>query len=589
MSKLNQKLALIAAVAVVIGLSACNDNYEKLPVDQYTYDYLFSTTDSAGTNALGLLSPIYDALKNGHNGYGGDYLDAGSDDALPIDMDGNPDVLKLELGQYTASNRVTSEMRWSDYYASIRKANLLISGIDRVPFNSTYVNALGETRQMGVTVKAEARFLRAFYYFELIKRYGGVPLMGDHVYDIEDDIELPRNTFEECVNYIVSELDEIQDSLRKIPMQNSSQYAHAATKQACMALKSRVLLYAASPLFNGNTLEAGNELVGYASYDRERWKLAADAAKAFIDEFGPNGDGSIKLTSNYRRIFTAYYQRMTNPELIFFRNNGAGTSVESNNGPLGFTSSAQGSGRTNPTQNLVDAFPMKDGKAIGHSTKYVYDSQNPYANRDPRLELQILHNGSRWLGTTLATYQGGANNPNSGDYSTTTYYMCKFMNDYANLTEYASTQHQWVIFRYAELLLNYAEAANEYYGPTADVYDAIIQLRRRAGIEAGADRLYGLDADMTQDQMRDIIHNERRIEMAFEEQRYFDIRRWREAETIYQQPLRGMRIQQAGAGAPATYSVINVLTVNWDNRRYLYPIPYDEVNKNDNMVQNPNW
>lgn len=584
---LNKSLVLAAAVAVV-GMSSCNDNYEKLPVDQYTYDYLFSTTDSAGTRAQGFLSPVYDAMTNGHNGYGGDYLDAGSDDALPIDMDGNPDVLKLELGTYTSSNRVGSDMKWGDYYNSIRRVNIFVGGIDRVPYKATYINALGQTRHLGTSLKAEARFLRAYFYFELIKRYGGVPLLGDKVYDLEDNIELPRNTFEQCVNYIVSELDEIKDSLRKLPMQDAATYAHAVTKQACMALKSRVLLYAASPLFNENTLEPGNELVGYASYDKERWKLAADAAKDFIDEFGPNGDGSMGLTSDYRRIFTTYYQPGTNPEVIFFRQNGSNTSVETNNGPLGFTSSSQGNGRTNPTQDLVDAFPMKDGKARGKSTKYVYDSQNPYVNRDPRFELQILHNGSKWLGTNLQTYQGGINNPtSSADYSTTSYYMCKFMEDYSNKTEYASTQHQWVILRYAEILLNYAEAANEYYGPTADVYDAIIQLRKRAGIEPGDDNLYGLDANMTRDQMREVIHNERRIEMAFEGQRYFDIRRWREAEKIYRQPLHGMRIQDNGV--QATYSVINVLTVNWENRRYLYPIPYDEVNKNDNMVQNPNW
>lgn len=586
--KINKYNSLALAAMAVVGMSSCNDNYEKLPVDSYTYEYLFSTTDSAGTNALGFLSPMYDALKSGHNGYGSDYLDAGSDDALPIDMDGNPDVLKLELGTYTSSNRVSSDMRWGDYYKVIRKANIFVGGIDRVPFKATYVNALGQTKQLGVSLKAEARFLRAWNYFELLKRYGGVPLMGDKVYDIEDNIELPRNTFEECVNYIVSELDDIKDSLRKLPMQDAAIYAHAVTKQACMALKSRVLLYAASPLFNENPIEAGNELVGYASYDRERWKVAADAAKEFIDEFGPNGDGSMGLASDYRRIFTTYYSPETNPEIIFFRQNGSSTSVENNNGPLGFTGNAQGNGRTNPTQDLIDAFPMKDGKAIGTSTKYVYDSQNPYANRDPRLDLEILHNGSKWLGTTLQTNQGGVNNPtSSADYSTTSYYMCKFMEDYSNRTEYASTQHQWIFLRYAELLLNYAEAANEYYGPTADVYDAIIQLRKRAGIEAGDDNLYGLDANMTRDEMRQVIHNERRIEMAFEEQRYFDIRRWREAESIYQQPLHGMRIQSNGV--QATYSVIDVLTVNWDNNRYLYPIPYDEVNKNDNMVQNPNW
>ena len=587
--KFNKTLALIVT-ATVVSFSACNDNYESLPVDQYTYDYLFSTTDSAGNKALGLLSSIYDVMQNGHNRVGGDYLDAASDDAISIHMNGNPDVLKLQLGQYTANTRIASDMQWSTYYSAIRKANILIGGIDRVPFKATYVNALGQTNHLGISLKAEARFLRAYFYFELIKRYGGVPLMGDKVYNINDDIELPRNSFEDCIKYITSELDIIQDSLRSIPMENPGQYAHAVTKQACMALKSRALLYAASPLFNEKPIENGNILIGYASYDKNRWKLAANAAKEFINTYGHKGDGTFKLAPKFRDIFLNFYQATTNPELIFFRQGDNGsTRIENTNGPLGFTGTKLGNGRTNPTQNLVDVFPMKDGHVRGESTTYAYDPQNPYANRDPRLDMTILHNGSRWLGTTLDTHQGGANNPSSaGDYSLTSYYMCKFMGDFTSKTEYNGVLHLWVMFRYAEILLNFAEAENESLTqPSQDVYDAIIELRKRAGIEPGSDNLYGLKANMTQEEMRKTIHNERRIELAFEEHRFFDIRRWREAEDIYKTPLKGMSIIQ-GKGH-SSYSETDVLEVDFDAHRYLYPIPYSEVNKNKNMVQNPNW
>lgn len=146
----------------------------------------------------------------------------------------------------------------------------------------------------------------------------------------------------------------------------------------------------------------------------------------------------------------------------------------------------------------------------------------------------------------------------------------------------------WVMFRYAEILLNFAEAENEYLSsPSQDVYDAIIALRKRAGIEAGNDNLYGLRDDMSQADMRKVIQNERRIELAFEEHRYWDIRRWRLAEMIYAQPVKGMFITTSLTGT--TYIPQDVLTVDWDNKRYLYPIPYSEVIKNKNMVQNPNW
>ena len=575
--------------AALFATTACMDNYEELPVDQYTEDFLFSRTDSVGDRALGFLGTIYDALESGHSRVGGYYLDTATDDALPIDLDGEPDVLRLQLGQYTSRSRIAAEMKWGEYYSLIRKVNIFVNGIDVVPFKTTYVNALGERLPLNRTLKAEARFIRAWFYFQLIERYGGVPLMGDKVYNINDNLEMPRNTFAECVDYIVSELDAIQDSLRVLPMDLPGLYAHVPTKQACMALKSRVLLYAASPLFNERPVAPGNELTGYASYDKERWKQAADAARSFMQMWSEQGDASVKLTSSAKNIFLNFYNKSTNPEIIFFRQGGSGTGVESNLGPLGFSGTNIGNGRTNPTQNLVDAFPMKDGKAIDEPGRYTYDPQNPYANRDPRLDLTVLHNGSKWLGTTLQTWQGGPHNPNSGeDYSTTSYFQRKFMGSFESFSDYSNVLHLWVILRYTEVLLNFAEAENEWLDePSQEIYDALIALRKRAGITAGTDRMYGLRAGMTKDEMRRLIHNERRIELAFEEHRFFDIRRWREAENIYQQPLRGMLITSNGTGL--NYSVVNVLNVAWDNKRYFYPIPYSEVNKNDNMVQNPNW
>ena len=162
------------------------------------------------------------------------------------------------------------------------------------------------------------------------------------------------------------------------------------------------------------------------------------------------------------------------------------------------------------------------------------------------------------------------------------------MGKFESSSEYSSTLHLWIFFRYAEILLNFAEAENEYLdSPSDDIYEAIATIRARAGIEKGEDGMYGLKADMTKEEMRKLIQNERRIELAFEEHRYFDIRRWRMAEVIYSQPLKGMSIISNSGGT--TYKVVDVMHVSWDNMRYLYPIPYSEVNKNSNMVQNPKW
>ncbi len=596
------KKSIISILAVIsVFAISCTDNYEGFPVDQQTEEYIFSETDSAGSMATEFLNNIYNALPSGHNRVDNDYLDAASDDAISLYFDSDPDVRRLQTGSYTASNQVSSDMMWGKCYTAIRRCNIFINNIDRVPYNTTYINALGEERPMGVSYKAEARFLRSFFYFLLLERYGGVPVIGDKVFDINDNLEIPRNTFAETVDYIANELTEIQDSLRSYPLQDANSFAHVPTKQACMALKARLYLYAASPLFNEKTLEAGNELIGYPSYDANRWKLAAEAAKEFIDNYGILGTKKSMNSSkfhmtdkgSYTATFINFYGS-SNHEMIFFRNNGNGKSHETKNGPLGFSGNKLGNGRTNPTQNLVDAYPMLDGKPRGESDKYPYDPQNPYANRDPRLDLTILHQGSQWLNTTLQTYQGGANNPSSsGRYSQTSYFIRKFMGDFTKSIEYSSHYELWTYLRFGEVILNFVEAANEcddaYRNENMEqMLLALRTLRWRAGIEKGVEETqYGVPSNMTREEMRELVRNERRIELSFEEHRYFDIRRWRIAEEIFSKPLQGMHI--VAGSSTMNYTPIDLVDVKWTDKMYLYPIPYTEVNKNDNMVQNPNW
>ena len=584
---IRNKYLTFLGVGLLFMASACNDGYEKEPVEHFTLDYLFSRADSAGIQARYFLNNIYyEHLPSGYNRINGDFLYASSDDAISINNN-EPEIYKLFMGRYSAVSRLT-DMEWGGYYQGIRKANILINNIDVVPFNLTYINALGETKPLNYTMKAEARFLRAHFYFELVKRYGGVPLIGDNVYVLGDDVQLPRNTFAQCIDYIVRELDEIKDDLRSLPMADATEFAHAPTKEACLAMKARVLLYAASPLFNEKPLEAGNELIGYPSYDSGRWNLAAQAAKDLIDQYGPKGKGTLNLAQDYRNIFVDFYGG-NNPELIFFRPVGKNKSIETANGPLGFSGNSLGNGNTNPTQNLVESFLMKDG------TKYVSTSvDDPFKNRDPRLDFTILHHGSRWLNTTLDTQVGGTHNPSGAQYSRTCYYMAKFMKDYQTSSNYEDNIHLWVMYRYGEVLLNYAEALNEVAlaGGTIDnkeVLNSLIQLRKRAGIEPGNENYYGLPAPQNYDaaEMREIIRNERRIEMAFEEQRYWDIRRWRIAEDIFKEPLKGLNIQVVGN--KTIYNEVNVLSAEFDTKRYFYPIPYSEVIKNGNMIQNPNW
>ncbi len=570
-----KKYILMLGVGCALFNTSCTDDYEAVPLEQFTLDFVFSETDSLGNQAYQYLNSVYSQMQNGHNRVGGDYLDAATDDAISSSLTEN-DVYKLATGQYTAASQIGSDMRWNQYYAGIRTATTFITNIDRVPLMDTF----NDGQPLNRAWKSEARFIRALHYFNLVKRYGGVPLLGDHVYQLGEDMELPRNTFEECVDYIVSELDAIRDSLRTAPITDLSTKGHAVTREAAMALKARVLLYAASPLFNGENIAPSNELTGYTDYSAERWKLAADAAKYFIDNYT-----FFELVPEFQNVFTVD----ANPEIIFFRQGGNNRNIETTNGPVGFSSQNLGNGRTSPSQNLVDAFPMLDGKSISDSSSaYRYSVSSMYQNRDPRLKKTVLHNGATWLNTTLETYQGGTNNPAGATQKTkTSYYLRKFMGAFENEANYYDVRHNWISFRYAEVLLNFAEAQNEYAGPGDDVYQVIKDLRARAGIEAGNDGMYGLNSGMDKEEMRAVIQNERRIELAFEEHRYWDIRRWKIAEDVFNQPIEGLVIiNSAGVMIP---NFVDVLSTSFEERQYLYPIPYSEVIKNQNMVQNPGW
>ena len=232
-----------------------------------------------------------------------------------------------------------------------------------------------------------------------------------------------------------------------------------------------------------------------------------------------------------------------NTESIFWVQVGSNASVEQANSPIGF-SSAGAQGNTSPTQNLVDAFPTDSGYAITASNSG-YDPNNPYNNRDPRLTATVFCNGtSFWLNRAVQTFDGGLDKPGGSLIQTKTgYYMRKFMGAWETVQgtpQFGNTFHDYIYFRYAGILLDFAEATNEVSGPSSAVYNVLYQLRQRAGVFAGTNGSYGLPTNMDQPTMRAAIQNERRIEMAFEEKRYWDIRRWKIAAAAYNTaPARG--------------------------------------------------
>jgi hypothetical protein len=234
----------------------------------------------------------------------------------------------------------------------------------------------------------------------------------------------------------------------------------------------------------------------------------------------------------------------------------------------------------NPTQNLVDAFPMKNGKMITEAGSG-YSDQTPYANRDPRLAATVLFNGATWLNRAVELYDGGR------DYagSQTGYYMRKFLGNFASASAYSATNHNAMIFRYAEILLNYAEALNEANAVTPEAaFVAVETIRQRAGLSP-----YAISRSLSKDDFRKLVRNERRCELAFEEHRFWDIRRWKIAnEVLNQAALRGVAVVKNGTGYTYSYNR-NVLTSIWADRMYRYPVPIAEIEKSRALIQNTGW
>lgn len=467
---------------------------------------------------------------------------------------------------------------WNTPWTNIRRVNLLLAKLPTTPLSAN-------TQKR---VAGEIRFLRAWYYYQLVANFGGVPLIGDKVYGMDDALDLTRNTFAENINYITSELDAVAAILPASTEYTEENYGRI-TKGACLALKSRVLLYAASPLFNGGAETKDPELakiVSYPAYDASAWQKAADAAQAVIN-LGHyalfKGTGTTPGIGFYQVFLTR-----VNNEYIFFLNRGANREFENHYNMQSRGGQMDGM----PTQNIVDAFPMKNGKAITDPTSG-YDPKNPYVNREPRFYYTIIHNESLYYLTSanslqpVLTYEGAPSDGYSSTGPNTGYFNRKMCDVNIAANSSFNTNRGWPMIRYAEMLLNYAEAINEA-GQTALAYPKLAELRDRAGIEPGPDKLYGMKANMIKEEMREFVRNERRIELAYEDHRWNDIRRWKIAIAVNNGFNKRMRITKTGN--TYTYEVTeSIRRHNFRPEQYLNPLPDSEIRKMPATKQNPGW
>lgn len=452
------------------------------------------------------------------------------------------------VGEVTTNNSPFSDS-WNNY-AIIARINKFLENFDPVNAEEEEVNAL----------KGEALFLRAFFYRELNDFFGGVPIIAT-VQELTDDLLVSRNTYDECIAFIINDLDEAAGML---PMPEDTDVGRA-NKGAALALKSRVLLYAASPLHN-----PGN--------NQEKWQEASDAAMEVINEAGAFGYG---LYPDYYELFL----NDNNEEVIFdiqYEYPYRSTANDYNLNPQGYGGAF---GNTRPSQNLVDSYEMSNGKPISDPDSG-YDPDDPYTDRDERFYGTVLYNGADWREATVETFHDGQNGPGANDtYSTgahmTGYYLKKFLGETNPIVwlDFRSSEN-WILIRYAEILLNYAEAQLAL-GNEAEARTYINMIRARVDQPE-------LDAGVSGQELIDRYRNERKIELAFEEHHYFDIRRWKIAPSTHEGPVYKMDIEK-NSDDSFTYSVEEMEPRVWKDAYYFLPIPQEEINKNPNLEQNPDY
>jgi hypothetical protein len=485
-------------------------------------------------------------------------------------------------GALSAADAFCYQNDWSIPYQNIRGANLFLSQVDRSPISST----------LKTESKGEARFLRDWYYTILMKYWGGVPLIKDTIFGIADNFtDVPRMSYADCVSYLVTDLD---SAAGELPLQWDAGDYGRITKGAAMALKARVLLYAASPLFNGGNIgqtAAQKEVCGYPAYDQTLWTKAAQAAEDVVNlgVYSLNVDNTTQPGNGFLRVFLT----RVNSEYIFACMQAPNKDMER----YLFAPSRQGQAYSMPTENLAEAFGMNNGKPITDPASG-FDPLNPYNNRDPRFYYTLVHNGQNWINPAdnqmepIWTYNGAA----SDGYGTLTYsggyFWCKMMDPSISWGLSANTDRCLPMIRYADILLMDAEASNEI-GNTDQAYKQLKAIRNRAGIQPGADGMYGLTPSMTKDSMRSAIQNEREVEFAYEDQRFWDLRRWKLGESVMNGlQLTAMRIDKQSNGS-FTYTVVPINQPNGKlvflERNYLFPMEQAELGRDPMLIQNPGY
>jgi len=588
-------------------LASCKDSSDFLDpvaVTGITEDEVFSDAKNSMlflNQIYGYIVPVVPQTGNlGMRWPGTDcMLESTTDNGSPNLPASEPEY-NFNSGSWTPLSSTFSTTEWSSDYVAIRACNLFLSHIDNVPLNTEY-NLDAATRDIR---KGEAIFLKAFFYSEMFKQFGGLPLI-DNVVTITDNMQIPRSTVDETVDYITNLCDQATALLPKT--QPDADYGRA-TKGAALALKARVLLYAASPLWNNQAKPDDSPFRG--KYDPSKWAKAARAANDVID---------MNVYELYSDISTLFITRV-NPELIFVHMNQPCSYMTSISVPYQLYPAGNfgKSGCNQVTYNMVKEYEIinpNDGKAYSiDDPQSGYDPNNPYINRDPRFYRDCMFNGYLFQGKIAHFGVSDPGTPSPGEIPTseiTSHYTFVFSIKFADLSLVINfdarnpangprTNQNYPYLRYAEVLLNYAEAMNEAFGPEVDGLGngktalwAVNQVRTRSQYPTNAEYLGQtggmppIPSGFSQVDMREKIRHERRVEMSFEEHRFWDVRRWLLNPDSLVDIQAQVPVWQADGNV--RYEIHTIDTRVFEPKMYRMPIPEGQIYANPALLQNPGW
>ena len=592
---------VVLGLALSIGLTSCDDMFEPAIENHLGFEYMYDHPDYAD----GVLGNAYTRLPNRQYSFN----DVATDDAVSNDA---AESLRKMTGVDSWTSSSNPVEAWRDCRAAIQYINLFLANVDKVNWNSDEtVRAMYEQRYIG-----EAKGLRALFMYYLLRAHGGwangtllgVPndLVPTNVSSDFNSLEV-RASFADCMKQLIEDAEE---AVRVLPVDYKdtdnetmtvsclgksytvtkatynrvlgSNFAGRLSGRIARAVLAQATLMAASPAF------AGGSGVTY--------EQAAKYAKAVLDLNGGISGIDTNGLEWYADPNMKDLKAAECPKEVLWR------TEKSENNDLEtkyYPPSIYGQGRINPTQNLVDAFPAANGYPITDANSE-YDPANPYENRDPRLAKYIIYNGQK-AGSGNAVINTQADNADNLDglnkdvskSTRTGYYMKKLLRQDINLdpTVNGKAYHYTARIRYTELYLDYAEAANEAYGPKGgtgySAYDVIKAIRERAGLGEFGEDPYLEECAQSKEKMRDLIRNERRIELCFEGFRFWDLRRWKVKLADLNETAKGMSITNEEAGKK--YTPISVETRNFKENAFYGPIPYDQILNFPSLVQNTGW